>query len=370
MSNGEKTDRLGNHVSIKTGKLDANSSSEDGIYPFFTCSREPLSISSYSYDCECVLIAGNGDLNVKYYKGKFDAYQRTYIIESLNKNKLQTKFLYYFMEKNIGKLRDLSIGGIIKYIKLGNLTELSIPLFDFNKQQQIATTLDKASELIALRKKQLEELDALAESMFYDTFGDPVKNEKGWDVDILKNFGKVSTGNTPSREEKKYYNDSYIEWIKSDNIMDEYMLLSQAKEYLSEEGSLKGRIAESGSILMTCIAGSLKSIGTVGVADRDVAFNQQINAIYPCKKVEKLYLYSMLKHSKRHIQSYASNGMKHLLNKSTLESIYFPYPPLSLQTRFASIIEKIEEQKALAKKALQESEDLFQRLMQDLFKPD
>ena len=58
--------KIGDLTNIKTGKLDANASSEDGQYPFFTCSREPLKISTYSYDCECVLVAGNGDLNVKY----------------------------------------------------------------------------------------------------------------------------------------------------------------------------------------------------------------------------------------------------------------------------------------------------------------
>ena len=84
--------KLGELTKIKTGKLDANASSEDGVYPFFTCSREPLRISSYSYDCECVLVAGNGELNVKYYNGKFDAYQRTYIIEALP-DQLVEKFL-------------------------------------------------------------------------------------------------------------------------------------------------------------------------------------------------------------------------------------------------------------------------------------
>ena len=73
--------RVSDLTKIRTGKLDANASSEDGKYPFFTCSKEPLRISTYTYDCECVLVAGNGDLNVKYYNGKFDAYQRTYIIE-------------------------------------------------------------------------------------------------------------------------------------------------------------------------------------------------------------------------------------------------------------------------------------------------
>ena len=65
--------KLGDFVSIKTGKLDANASNTNGRYPFFTCANEPLKIDNYSYDCECVLVAGNGDLNVKYYNGKFDA---------------------------------------------------------------------------------------------------------------------------------------------------------------------------------------------------------------------------------------------------------------------------------------------------------
>ena len=76
--------KLGDLVRIHTGKLDANASAPEGQYPFFICAKEPLRISTHSYDCECVLVAGNGDLNAKYYNGKFDAYQRTYILESLN----------------------------------------------------------------------------------------------------------------------------------------------------------------------------------------------------------------------------------------------------------------------------------------------
>lgn len=139
-----------------------------------------MQISSYSYDCECVLVAGNGDLNVKYYNGKFDAYQRTYIIESKDKEILDLRYLYFFIDSKMNFIRNQSIGGVIKYIKLGDLTSLKIPMFDIHKQLNIAATLDKANELIALRKKQLEELDALAESVFYELFGDPVKNEKGW----------------------------------------------------------------------------------------------------------------------------------------------------------------------------------------------
>lgn len=165
--------RLGDYVRIRTGKLDANAASPNGRYPFFTCAVEPLSIDSYSYDCECVLVAGNGDLNVKYYRGRFDAYQRTYIIESKDKQILDTYFLYQFLEKYIEVLRQDSIGGVIKYIKLGNLTEANIPLPDLPTQRRIAATLDKVSEGIDLCRKMLGDLDELVKSQFVEMFGTP-----------------------------------------------------------------------------------------------------------------------------------------------------------------------------------------------------
>ena len=147
--------RLGDYVKIKTGKLDANASSENGQYPFFTCSVDPLRIDTYSYDCECVLVAGNGDLNVKYYNGKFDAYQRTYIIESKDKNALTVPYLYCFLDGYVEELRKQSIGGVIKYIKLGNLTEAQIPICSIEKQNEIVENFDKVNTLISLRKQQL-----------------------------------------------------------------------------------------------------------------------------------------------------------------------------------------------------------------------
>ena len=97
MKQGWEIVSIGSICNIKTGKLDANASSEDGAYPFFTCSKEELRIDNYAYDCECVLIAGNGDLNVKYYNGKFNAYQRTYIISLKDgTNKVLVKYIYKF----------------------------------------------------------------------------------------------------------------------------------------------------------------------------------------------------------------------------------------------------------------------------------
>ena len=153
--------KLGNLTKIRTGKLDANASSENGQYPFFTCSREPLKISTYSYDCECVLVAGNGDLNVKYYNGRFDAYQRTYIIEDNGSGKLYMPYLYYFMEGYIGELRKQAIGGVIKYIKLGNLTDALIKLPSIDEQKAIVDILARARHILNIRKEEIDNLDNL-----------------------------------------------------------------------------------------------------------------------------------------------------------------------------------------------------------------
>lgn len=83
------------------------------------------------------MVAGNGDLNVKYYNGKFDVYQRTYIIEDNGSHKIYVPYLYYFMERYIEELRKQAIGGVIKYIKLGNLTEAVIELPSIEDQKAI-----------------------------------------------------------------------------------------------------------------------------------------------------------------------------------------------------------------------------------------
>lgn len=371
---GKMSDKLGNHVIIKTGKLDANASSPDGIYPFFTCSKDPLQISSYSYDCECVLVAGNGDLNVKYYDGKFDAYQRTYIIESLDKTILYTRFLYYFLDKNIIKLRNLSIGGIIKYIKLGNLTDLPIKLPKLSQQKEIVATLDKANELIALRKKQLEELDTLAEVVFYDMFGDPVKNEKGWHVAQLGSLGNFKNGlNYKHSEIGTSLKILGISDFKDNKKIDDFSRLSIIK--MNNEPNSDYYLNDQ-DIVFVRSNGSKELVGRSIIVypnDEKVSFSGFcIRFRNNSDKVIPSYLIQIL--SNRNFRKTLFDKGRgcniNNVNQEMLSHLSIPLPPLALQTRFAVIIEKIEEQKAQVRKALQESEDLFQRLMQDLFKTD
>ena len=158
--------KLGQLVSIQTGKLDANEAVPGGKYPFFTTAKEISCINEYAYDDEVVLVAGNGDLNVKYYKGKFNAYQRTYILTS-NSN-VRMKYLYYFLDKYIEVLRYQSIGGVIKYIKLNNLSDAQIPMRSTIEQDKFIRILEKLDNEIIIRNKQLSELSNLVKSRYFE----------------------------------------------------------------------------------------------------------------------------------------------------------------------------------------------------------
>ena len=121
---GWRKECLGNLVPILTGKKDANYGTADGKYPFFTCSQEPIKSPGYSFDTSAVILAGNGDFNVKLYRGKFEAYQRTYVLAPKDKN-----YLYLVYNSVQGKMRELfqgASGSTIKFLTKGMIESILI----------------------------------------------------------------------------------------------------------------------------------------------------------------------------------------------------------------------------------------------------
>ena len=284
-----------------------------------------------------------------------------------DKNNLFSKdFLYYLLSSNsmYAQFKILAVGGVVNNLNSALVRNVKIPLPPLEEQKRIAKNLDLASKLVKLHKTELIELDKLIQSVFYDMFGDPVSNEKGWEVGKLSQNAKIITGNTPPRNKAENYG-KFIEWIKTDNITKE-IHLTDAKEHLSEKGLSKGRYVEENTILMACIAGSLKSIGRVAIANRRVAFNQQINAIIPIK-YNLYFLYVLFKQTQNYIQSTINMSLKGILSKGKLETLEFILPPLPLQQKFADIVTQIEEQKTQVKTALVDAEMLYNSLMQEYF---
>lgn len=276
------------------------------------------------------------------------------------KNDIIPKFFYYYL-----KWHGVMSLGYSRHYKL--LKEINIPIPSQVEQQYIVEELDLLSSIVYKKNVQLHELDILAQNIFYKMFGNPITNNREWMSKKIKEIGTVVTGNTPKRAIADYYNEKYIEWIKTDNILKDSLFASQAKEYLSKTGSMYGRIVDKGALLVACIAGSIDSIGKVCITDRKVAFNQQINAIILNSNINVHFVYYLIKLMGVSIRGLASDGMKHILTKSAMEELTIPIPPLELQILFAEKTNAIEQQKKQIKQSIKEVEIFFNSRMDYYF---
>ena len=347
--------KLGDFVKIKTGKLDANASSNDGEYPFFTCSIEPLKISSFSYDCECCLVAGNGDLNVKYYNGKFDAYQRTYIIESLDKEKLDVMYLYFFLCSYIEVLRKQSIGGVIKYIKLGNLTDALIPIPSLENQKEICRNLIQARKVLNESQALLSKYDILIKSRFIEMFGDPVQNPMGWEVKKLgKMCSAIMNGTTPKGGEQVYV-EKGITFLRSQNVwrnkidLDDVAYIDEATHKSMKKSSLKKY-----DILMTKTGRINTENSSLGRAalflgeDDSANINGHVYLIRLEKEYNHEFVIRILTSSeyRDYIRSICVGGIdKRQVNKDHIEEFPIIQPPKELQDEYSTFVQQIDKSK-------------------------
>ena len=310
----------------------------------------PLKLAKENDVLICVVGATVGKLNLA-----IDcAIGRSVAAIRCDSKKLHYKYLYYYLNTWITRIRELSQGSAIGVITKDMLYDLNIPMYDISSQIYIVNILDKAQKLMDKRKQQIGALDELVKSKFIEMFGDPVTN------------CNIVTGNTPSRKVDEYYGN-YIEWIKSDNITDSNIYLTKAREYLSEKGLQVGRYVEENSILMTCIAGSIKCIGNVAIANRKIAFNQQINAIEPLNN-NVFFMFEQFRLSQQYIQSTINMSLKGILSKGQLSELEFIFPPIELQNQFADFVKHVDKLKLEMENSLKELEDNFNSLMQRAFK--
>ncbi len=289
-------------------------------------------------------------------------------LQVLDQDVADRDYLYWALGSiDYDRLVDRAAKG--KTLNKAKLKILQVPLPPLPEQRRIAGILDATDALRAKRREALIQCDALLQSTFLSMFGDPVTNPMGWDTCSIGEVGEVITGNTPSRKRPDYFGEG-IEWIKSDNISDPSFVLTEAVERLSIAGKAVARTVPGGSILVTCIAGSPSSIGNVAIADREVAFNQQINAFVPGQRMALWFAFGVFWVGKRLVQRASTNSMKGMVSKSVFSAIPIPIPPTSLQNRFAAIAESVEQQKARQQAHLAELNTLFASLQSRAFRGD
>ena len=320
---------------------------------------------NYRFDEECLILPGNGANvgEVFYYNGPFDAYQRTYVVYKIRD--ILPKCLYYhflYNWKTVGV--SAQYGAATNYIKIGNFIDYKVNIPPPYEQSRIVEELDQLSNIIEKKRQQLSELDNLAQSIFYDMFGDPVTNEKGWEVKSLKDIGSIITGNTPSTKDVDNYSSNDYCFVKPGDIgKDGITLINSTEYYVSEKAYLNSRKLPVGSVLVTCIG----IIGKVGILLKNSICNQQINAILPNELICSEYCAFVIMLMRHKLEVIANAPVVPIINKGDFSNIRIPLPQLNFQQLFAQKIEAIEKEKELIKQSIKETEELFNSRMDYYF---
>ncbi len=356
--------RLGNLINVQTGKLDANAATENGIYPFFTCSQNTLLINKYAYDCECVLIAGNGDLNVKYYNGKFNAYQRTYIITSKDKTKLLPRFLYYFFDSYINTLRCQTIGGVIKYIKLENLTEINISIPDIPTQQKVIDIFDDLNNIIAHKKEQIELFNELTKSRFIELFGDPVSNSKNLQELTLPELGEFGRGVSKHRprNDPKLLGGEYP-LIQTGEVANSELYITSYENTYSELGLKQSKMWQAGTLCITIAA----NIAKTAILTFDACFPDSVVGFKANDKTSNIFIHYWFSFFQAILEAQAPESAQKNINLKILSELKIIVPPIEQQNEFVAFVEQTDKSKLATTETLKYLEELKASLMAKYF---
>ncbi len=354
MSNMIEYEKLKNIASYPTGKLNSNAADENGKYPFFTCAHEIYKINSYSYDGEYVLLGGNnanGDFPVFYFNGKFDAYQRTYLISSKNPN-YETKYLYYAIQLKLKQMQKNASGTATKYLTLPILNSINIEKFDYDDQLKLINILEKYDLLIENNNKRIKILEQMAEELYKEWFVrfrypgyEKYKRKDGipgdWKVSKIGDVCEVIGGGTPSTKIDEYW-DGDIPWITPADLAKHEI----PRVFKGERNITDLAINKSGAKLLkknTIILSSRAPIGYVAISSTEMCTNQG------CKNLEcddnlinYYYLFMWLKNNKDLLNSYGSGATFLELSIKSLSKIKLLLPSIKLQNQFGGCFEKID----------------------------
>ena len=340
---------------IRTGRKDANYGNEDGEYYFFTCASEPIRCDDYSYDCKAILLAGNGDIgNISIYEGKFEAYQRTYIVET--KENIITEYLYYYFKYRwVDYNNDKMFGTAIPYIRLGNLNEFEIPVPPLSEQQRIVEQIESLfAKLDEAKEKAQEVIDGVEtniEAVLYNAFSGKLTQywrkensvDYNWENSTLS---KIVSGLKYGSSEKSDYNNNGTPVLRIPNIGEGVIDFSDLKYMQGELGNSYHEVFEN-DILIIRSNGSRDLVGKCAIVpalERRYAYASFLIRIKASDKVLPRYLVRYINSSMARGQLFAkaksSSGI-HNINSKELGSIRIDVPTIEEQTEILKIIEPL-----------------------------
>jgi type I restriction enzyme S subunit len=282
------------------------------------------------------------------------------------------KYLYYILIAR--GLNDVISGSAQPQITRENLSKVKIPNPSFETQQKIASILDKADELRQYNKQLIDKYDALTQSLFLDMFGDPVKNEKGWELKKMNEFistlvdvGSNGANDWVSKNIQMKDTEDYALMIRTTNLSNNdftknlkfvtkytYDLFKKTKVFGGE--IIMNKIGSAGDFWLMP---NLNKPVSLGLNQLMMTFNNLDKTFF--------YFFYSTEYGKKLIKSKLNGATTKSITKTALRELEIFYPPLELQNQFAERIQLIEAQKQQAQEASAKSELLFQGLLQQAF---
>ena len=336
--------KLGEITSIKTGKLDSNAAVSNGIYPFFTCDPSTLSIDKWAYDTEAILLAGNnasGNYTAKYYKGKFNAYQRTYIIETLNPQFASVRFMAYAMNQQLQLLKVMSTGSTTKFLTMKMLTQLTINLPQIEIQHRIASILSRYDSLIENYQKQIKLLEEAARRLYKEWFIDlrfpGHENTKivdgvpeGWERKSIGDIGEYLNGFAFKPSDWQELGKPIIKIKEMGNGVTNDTPRNNGErvpaKYLIKAGDLL--FSWSATLMVIIWSGE------------DGWLNQHLFKVTPAKGINREFLLQSISNTIVEFQNLTTGStMKHI-QRNKLDQVFVNVPNAEIMKRYTDISEK------------------------------
>jgi len=363
---GEPTEaRLEHLVNFRTGKLNSNAAVDNGKYPFFTCSPETLRINDYAFDCEALLLAGNnaeGVFPLKYYKGKFNAYQRTYVITVRDPEMLSYGYLFYNLRTQLKELQNISHGSATKFLTLTLLNDIEIPLSPISEQKAIAEVLSSLDDKIDLLHRQNKTLESLAETLFRQWFNEEA--EDSWET---KTVSDVALINQASIDKDYEFED--IEYLDTgsitENIIEGFQFLR-----LADAPSRARRIVRNNDIVISQVRPIQRHYGLLKSTKPNTVVSTGF-CVVSCKKIDPHFMYVFL--TQKDMTEYldiiadASTSAYPSLKPSDIANLEFKMPPKGLLDSFSAYAsaawQKLETNRAQIHSLTKTRDSLLPKLM-------
>ena len=279
--------------------------------------------------------------------------------------KIDNRYLYWFLKGNTELLQSLGRGATFKEISKTIVANIEINIPDKSVQTQIVDNLEKTSQIIRLRKQELSKLEELVRARFVEMFGD-IRYEEKYQGIPLRRLCTTISGGTPSTKCSEYY-EGNIPWISTVSLGPNYIDGSTAKGYITQEAidNSATKLIPAGNILF----GTRVGVGKSSINDVALCINQDIVAIVGIDKNRFNVLF--IKYVLDTYQSYYDSIKKGAtilgITGDDLKNTLIPVPPLELQNQFADFVKVVDKSKAAVQKALDQTQQLFDSLMQEYF---